>query len=52
MCSTLTIEMNVGKQSEKIERNTRIKGFVEILFWIYQLSVVRIARSVQAAQSL
>ncbi len=51
MPSTLTAGDEDGKQSKKIERNTRKALFSEILFLIWRLLLVEIARTIRRAQS-
>ena len=52
MPSTLTASDEDGKQSEKIERNTRKAVFSEILFLKSRLLLAGIARTIRRAQSL
>ena len=51
MPSTLTAGDEDGKQSKKIERNTRKALFSEILFLIWRLLLAGIARTIRRAQS-
>ncbi len=51
MPSTLTARDEDGKQSKKIERNTRKAVFSEILFLIWRLLLAEIARTIRRAQS-
>ncbi len=50
MPSTLTAREEVGKQSEKIERNTRKESFCGILLRWRSLIVVMFARGLIGAQ--
>jgi hypothetical protein len=50
MPSTLTSGVEDGKQSKKIERNTRKAGFIEILLQCMALIVLMIARGLSTAQ--
>jgi len=52
MPSTLTAGDEDGKQSKKIERNTRKAVFSEILFFELERLFAEIAQSVRRAQSL
>ncbi|PNW00033.1 hypothetical protein C1633_01455 [Pseudomonas protegens] len=52
MCSTLTTGVRDGKQSKKIERNTRKQSYIEILCWVFFERILTIAQSSRAAQSL
>lgn len=52
MPSTLTAGVEVGKQSKKIERNTRKARFIEILFWVGFYLFADIAQSFRRAQFL
>ncbi|MBL0794189.1 MULTISPECIES: hypothetical protein [Pseudomonas] len=52
MPSTLTAGDEDGKQSKKIERNTRKAVFSEILFLIWLYLFAGIARTNRRAQSL
>ncbi|PTR25890.1 MULTISPECIES: hypothetical protein [unclassified Pseudomonas] len=52
MPSTLTAGVKVGKQSKKIERNTRGRVFIEILLLKMVLMIVLFARGLSVAQLL
>ncbi|SDO16432.1 hypothetical protein SAMN04489798_2208 [Pseudomonas arsenicoxydans] len=51
MSSTLTAVVEDGKQSKKIERNTRKSGFVAILLFEMTMIVWMVARGLSDAQS-
>ncbi|VEF12688.1 Uncharacterised protein [Pseudomonas fluorescens] len=51
MASTLTARGEDGKQSEKIERNTRNAGFCEILLCWKARSFLMFAQGLDGAQS-
>jgi hypothetical protein len=51
MPSTLTLGVKDGKQSKKIERNTRKAEFIEILLLLMAGIVWMIARGLSTAQS-
>ncbi|KJZ41419.1 hypothetical protein VC33_00820 [Pseudomonas fluorescens] len=51
MPSTLTARGKDGKQSKKIERNTRKAGLIEILLLRMVVIVLMIARGLSTAQS-
>ncbi|KJZ45250.1 hypothetical protein VC35_14350 [Pseudomonas fluorescens] len=50
MPSTLTLGGKVGKQSKKIERNTRERVFIEILLLQMIAKIVLFARGLSGAQ--
>ncbi|RAI71441.1 hypothetical protein DOZ80_06280 [Pseudomonas fluorescens] len=50
MPSTLTAGVKVGKQSEKIERNTRERVFIEILLLQMVAMILLFARGLSGAQ--
>ena len=50
MPSTLTAVIEDGKQSKKIERNTRIVGIIEILLRLGRVIVLMFARGLKGAQ--
>ncbi|WP_282411932.1 hypothetical protein [Pseudomonas sp. PS02303] len=50
MPSTLTAVIEDGKQSKKIERNTRIVGIIEILLRSGRVIVLMFARGLKGAQ--
>ena len=52
MPSTLTAGIEVGKQSKKIERNSRKGWFCEIVCWLRSLFINQIAQSIPGAQFL
>jgi len=52
MLSTLTAGNEDGKQSKKIERNTRKADFSEILFLKWRILFRQIAHAIRHAQSL